>query len=242
MQRTIEVCARLVAGVRAVLVETAQRRVSWALAPVLLAVTLLGASAARLYGDGDVVPGLSGGKRAPLEADALLERARRTAEVLEAAERYYEREVAPLESVLLRYRNDPVLVHRIALSLVREASRAGLEPRLLLAVMLVENPGLDPRARSVVGARGLMQVMPLHEGRWSACRGDPGSVETNICYGAQIFADNLRRSGGNVERALLAYNGCVRGTNTPNCHEYPNHVYARAGRASIQAWAQGADR
>ncbi|MBW3552839.1 MAG: lytic transglycosylase domain-containing protein [Gemmatimonadetes bacterium] len=150
--------------------------------------------------------------------------------------RYYDSEVAPIERVLLRYRNDPALVERISVALVREANRVGLEPRLLLAVLLVENPWLDPQIRSPVGAIGLMQVMPLHRGAWTQCDQDLEDVDANICHGAQIFAHYFNRSGGNVERALLRYNGCVHGTNTPNCHQYPYHVFARAGKASILAW------
>ena len=149
---------------------------------------------------------------------------------------YYRSEVAPIRRVLLRYRNDPALAERVAVALVREANQVGLEPRLLLAVLLVENPWLDPEIRSSVGAVGLMQVMPLHRGAWPSCEPDLEDVDANICHGARIFAHYFQRSGRNVERALLAYNGCVRGTNTPNCHQYPYHVFARAGRASVLAW------
>jgi hypothetical protein len=36
--------------------------------------------------------------------------------------------------------------------------------------------------------------------------------------------DRARDLSAEERRALLAYNGCVRGTNTPNCHTYPNKV------------------
>jgi soluble lytic murein transglycosylase-like protein len=149
---------------------------------------------------------------------------------------YYRTRVAPIERVLHRYGADDVLGERIAVALVREANRAGLEPRLLLAVLLVENPWLDPTIRSPVGAVGLMQVMPMHRGQWPACEPDLEDIDANICHGARIFASYFNATGGNVERALLRYNGCVRGTNTPNCHQYPYHVFARAGRASVLAW------
>ena len=170
--------------------------------------------------------------------DQLLERAEAVSTAFEAVEGAYDERVAPIERVLLRYRSDPVLARRIAIALVREAQRVGLEPRVLLAVLLVENPWLDPQARSSVGAIGLMQIMPLHRGHWRPCGSDLESVEANICHGAQIFAHYFKRSGGDIERALLRYNGCVNGTNTPNCHRYPYHVYARAGRASLLAWLE----
>lgn len=168
---------------------------------------------------------------------AILEwRVRRVRSAWSEVARYYDSEVAPIERVLLRYRNDRALAGRIAVALVRESNRLDLNPRLLLAVLLVENPWLDPSARSPVGAVGLMQVMPVHRGSFPGCGSDLEDVDANICYGAHIFARYFRDSGGDVDRALLHYNGCVHGTNTPACRQYPTRVFARAGRASLQAW------
>ena len=167
------------------------------------------------------------------QIDWMLERTQAVGAALEQVDVLYEQEIEPLERVLLYYRDDDRLARRVAASLIKEGRRTGISPDILLAVLLVENPDLNPTARSSVGARGLMQVMPLHRGQWRACPGDLDGIENNICYGAQIFRSNLRESNGDVERALLRYNGCVRGTNTPNCHSYPNHVFARAGRAAF---------
>lgn len=170
------------------------------------------------------------------ELQALAERVDRLARAWSAADAYYAEQVAPIERVLRRYGAEPELAMHVAVALVREANRVSLEPRLLLAVLLVENPWLDPKIRSPVGAIGLMQVMPVHRGAWSDCEADLEDIDANICHGARIFAHYFQRSGGNVERALLRYNGCVNGTNTPNCQQYPYHVFARAGRASVLAW------
>lgn len=148
---------------------------------------------------------------------------------------YYSSEVAPIERVLLHYRNDEELASRIAATLVREASAVGVEPRLLLAVLLVENPWLDPDIRSSVGAVGLMQVMPVHRGGWS-CGYDLEDIDTNVCLGARVFRHYLDRTAGDLERALLRYNGCVTGSNTPNCHLYPSRVLAHVSRANTLAW------
>lgn len=168
--------------------------------------------------------------------ESLISRARRAEHLWREVELYYEDEIAPIIRVLLNYRDDPELVRHIALALVTEARRVDVEPRLLLAVLLVENPRLDPKIRSPVGAVGLMQVMPHHRGNWPPCAPDLEDIEANICHGARIFVHYFRLSNGDIERALLRYNGCVRGTNTPDCHRYPYHVYARAGRASVLAW------
>lgn len=172
--------------------------------------------------------------------DGLDARTRHVSSLFDGVENLYAEQVEPIERVLLGYRSDdPQLVRRVAVALVREARRTQLEPRLLLAVLLVENPWIDPGAASPVGAQGLMQVMPFHRGQWKPCAPRLDDIDANICHGARIFAWNLKATKGNIDKALLRYNGCVRGTNTPDCHQYPNHVYARAGRASVLGWRGG---
>ncbi|MGQ0813758.1 MAG: transglycosylase SLT domain-containing protein [Gemmatimonadota bacterium] len=173
------------------------------------------------------------GNRTP--TDHLILRASHVDVALDNVTSVYENELEPIARVLLTYRNDARLARRIATALVRESRRAGLEPDILLAVLLVENPWINPSARSPVGAHGLMQVMPGHQGNWKACPGRLDEIEPNICYGAQIFRAYLREENGQVARALLRYNGCVKGTNTPNCHEYPSAVFARVSRAQAIA-------
>ena len=67
------------------------------------------------------------------EVGRLLERARSADEALQQVEGMYDREIAPIEAVLRSYRDDPELTREIAVALVREAHRANLEPRVLLA-------------------------------------------------------------------------------------------------------------
>ena len=174
-----------------------------------------------------------GAFKARTPTDRLLAQASEVEKALMGVDKLYLGEVQPLEHTILTYRKDERLARRIATALVREAHRTGLAPEVLLAVMLVENPWINPSARSSVGARGLMQVMPLHEGQWRACPGKLDDIESNICYGAQIFRDYLKQTG-NIETALLRYNGCVNGTNTPNCHLYPQQVFARVRGGSVK--------
>jgi soluble lytic murein transglycosylase-like protein len=166
----------------------------------------------------------------------LLQRVETVGRHLERTEAFYEEQIAPLERVLRSQGAEEPLARRVAAALVAEARRSNIEPRLLLGVLLVENPWINPTARSPVGARGLMQVMPFHEGKWGDCEPRLDNIEANICHGARIFAHYLETEKGNLERALLRYNGCVRGTNTPDCHTYPNHVLARTARASLHDW------
>ena len=133
---------------------------------------------------------------------------------------------AYVAGVLRRYNSDRSVINRISSALVREGRRRNIGTQLLVGVLLTENPWLDPRARSSVGARGLMQVMPFHAGKWGCGSADLFDIESNVCHGVAVLADNLDRSP-NLRKALLGYNGCVRGTNTPDCWRYPSHVYKR---------------
>ena len=133
---------------------------------------------------------------------------------------------------LRKYTNDTVLALRIAQSIVVEGGKKNINPALLVGVLLTEDAKLDPRAKSSVGARGLMQVMPFHAGKWKGCTSaDLFAIDSNICHGVSILADLIKRSP-NVERALQRYNGCVRGTNTPNCHTYSGKVLKFAEQAA----------
>jgi soluble lytic murein transglycosylase-like protein len=147
-------------------------------------------------------------------ADAL----ERHALVLRTA---YTDEVVPVKRQLMRNGADDDLVTRIAIALVREGRREKLDPRLLASVVLVEDPMLDPEALSPVGAVGLMQVMPMHAGGWACGSADLTDPDVNICHGVRILAHDLRLTNGDLNRALLRYNGCVKGVNTPDCHLYP---------------------
>lgn len=87
-----------------------------------------------------------------------------------------------------------------------EATRAGLKPELVLAVIEVES-NFNRFAISGAGARGLMQVMPF----WLKEIGRPGdslmNVQTNLRYGCTILKYYLDKERGNLRAALARYNG-----------------------------------
>ena len=143
-------------------------------------------------------------------------------------------QVFRVSSVLRNYTKDTVRANTIAQAIITEGGKRNLDPALLIGLLLTENAKLDPRARSNVSARGLMQVMPFHAGKWKACpSSDLADIETNICYGTSILADLVRRSPS-MRQALQRYNGCVRGTNTPNCYTYSGKVMKYADQAASQ--------
>jgi len=105
------------------------------------------------------------------------------------------------------------------LSLLRlvhqEASKAGLRPELVLALIHAESH-FDRFAISSVGAQGMMQVMPF----WKAELGRPQDNltdnATNLRYGCTILSYYLKREKGDINRALARYNGSLGKQHYPN--------------------------
>ncbi len=146
-------------------------------------------------------------------------------------------QVFRVSAVLRRYTKDTTRANMIAQALVDEGRKKNLSPSLLIGILLTENAKLDPQARSNVSARGLMQVMPFHAGKWKGCTSnDLADIRSNICYGTAILANYIKRAPS-LEKALLNYNGCVRGTNTPRCHTYSGKVLRFADKAASQMLA-----
>jgi soluble lytic murein transglycosylase-like protein len=138
-----------------------------------------------------------------------------------------------LSQVLRRYTRNGEVADRIARAVVVEGRKRKIDPTLLVGVMLVESNNLNPRARSFVGARGLMQVMPFHRGQWGCKSKDLYDIEGNICHGVSVLADAIKRAP-NLRVALQRYNGCVRGTNTPGCSSYSGKVLRAKGITELQ--------
>ena len=144
-------------------------------------------------------------------------------------------EARGIARLLQRRTSDSSLAQRIANALVVEGEKRHVKPTLLVGMLLTENDRLNPTAKSNVGATGLMQVMPFHAGKYGCESPRLDDVEGNICHGVTIISDLIKRSP-NVTKALLRYNGCVRGSNTPHCQTYSTKVLTRT-RAAEKALA-----
>jgi soluble lytic murein transglycosylase-like protein len=116
-----------------------------------------------------------------------------------------------------------------ARAIMRYARQRSLDPLLIVGIIGVENAALVPRARSRVGAQGVMQVMPSWKRDIKDCGGDLRDVTVNVCFGTRILRIAMDASTS-VREALLRYNGCVR---APGCHRYASAVFSQAGRALV---------
>ncbi|MGB8857454.1 MAG: lytic transglycosylase domain-containing protein [Burkholderiales bacterium] len=100
-----------------------------------------------------------------------------------------------------------------------EATRAGLDPQMVLGLIQVES-GFKKYAISSASARGYMQVMPF----WVKDIGTPDmslfNLRTNLRFGCTIMRHYLDIERGNLYRALGRYNGSL------GRPEYPNMVLA----------------
>ena len=105
----------------------------------------------------------------------------------------------------------------------REASRAGLMPEIVLAVIEVESR-FDRYAISDAGAQGLMQIMPF----WLDEIGKPGdslfNMRTNLRLGCTILRYYMDLEKGNLTRALMRYNGSL------GSHRYTDRVFLALDR------------
>ena len=89
-----------------------------------------------------------------------------------------------------------------------EATRAGLDPQLVLGLIQVES-GFKKYAVSRAGARGFMQVMPFWTRLIGAKGDDLFDMRKNIRYGCVILRHYLDVEKGDLYRALGRYNGSL---------------------------------
>lgn len=105
--------------------------------------------------------------------------------------------------------------------------QVGVDPLLILAVMAVESR-FNPIAESVMGAKGLMQVIPRHHQDKFGEHGGTDSVldpMTNILVGASILKEYTRRAGS-LEAGLQLYSGGLSDTSG----QYSQKVIAEMDR------------
>ena len=108
-------------------------------------------------------------------------------------------------------RNARDLIHKIRLDYINTyieeaASREQIEPALLRALIRVES-NFNHKATSRVGAKGLMQIMPLTAEELGNPKAlDHRNPRANILAGSHYLRELINQFGGDLRMALAAYN------------------------------------
>lgn len=96
-----------------------------------------------------------------------------------------------------------------------EATRAGLDPQMVLGLIEVES-AFRKYAVSVAGARGYMQVMPFWLNVLERPKDNLFDMRTNLRYGCTILRHYIDIEKGDLFRALGRYNGSLGRAEYPN--------------------------
>ena len=118
---------------------------------------------------------------------------------------------------LERFMPDEVQRRDFLISVHYEATRAGLDPQMVLGLIQVES-GFKKYAVSSASARGYMQIMPFWVKLIGTREHNLFHLRTNLRYGCTILRHYLDMENGNLFRALGRYNGSL------GKEEYPNMV------------------
>jgi len=115
-----------------------------------------------------------------------------------------------------------------------EATRAGLDPQLVLGLIEVES-GFRKYAVSEAGARGYMQVMPFWVREIGASGQNLFHLSTNLRFGCTILRHYLDMEGGDYYRALGRYNGSLGRPEYPNLVRAAWHKYGDTSRRTASS-------
>ena len=132
-----------------------------------------------------------------------------------------------LDYVARRYRVSTDALEPIFQTAQAAGRELRLDPLLIIAVIGVES-GFNPFSQSVVGARGLMQVVPrfhLDKLPEEADAEDFLDPVTNVRVGARVLKESIRRHGG-LEVGLQQFGGAL---NDP-ARRYASKVLAERQR------------
>ena len=123
--------------------------------------------------------------------------------------------LAEMSKRLEKHIPDDISRQDFLVTLQYEATRAGLDPQLVLGIIQVESK-FRKYAVSKAGARGYMQVMPF----WTNLIGDGNqnlfNLRTNFRYGCTILRHYLDIERGDTFRALARYNGTLGKSRYPD--------------------------
>ena len=139
-----------------------------------------------------------------------------------------------LSYVSKRYRVSTDALQPIFATAQEAGRELRIDPLLIIAVIGVES-GFNPLSQSVVGAQGLMQVMPrFHKDKLPSDAGELPFFDplTNVQVGAKVLKESITRNGG-VENGLQQFAGAIND---------PDRRYSMKVMAELQRLEQAGQR
>lgn len=113
-----------------------------------------------------------------------------------------------LDYVSRRYRVSTEALQPIFATAQASGHELHLDPLLIIAVIGIES-GFNPFSQSVVGAQGLMQVVPrFHQDKLPEEDASFLDPVTNVQIGARVLKESIRRTGG-LEDGLQQFGGAA---------------------------------
>jgi soluble lytic murein transglycosylase-like protein len=148
----------------------------------------------------------------------------------------------PAQAILVKYLSRRFLIaaeatERMVGAAYSAARDVGLDPLVVLAVISVESR-FNPIAESVMGAKGLMQIIPKYHPAKMLEAGGEAAVwdpESNIHMGARILQEYVYRTG-TLEAGLQFYNGAFADSRA----QYTQRVMAERERLLEVVQSRGA--
>lgn len=115
-----------------------------------------------------------------------------------------------MDYVSRRYRVAPDALEPIFATAQATGRQLHLDPLLIIAVIGIESR-FNPFSESVVGAKGLMQVMPrFHQDKLPEDANQAAFLNPviNVQVGAKVLQESIRRNGG-LENGLQQFGGAI---------------------------------
>nr|WP_207733853.1 MULTISPECIES: lytic transglycosylase domain-containing protein [unclassified Clostridium] len=108
------------------------------------------------------------------------------------------------ESTIEGNEDSSVDVEKIYSTVDKYSQKYGVDRNLILAIIKQES-NFNPNAVSSAGAKGLMQLMDFNSEAYGLT--NPFDIDENIEAGVKHIKDYINMFDGNLEMALMAYNG-----------------------------------
>lgn len=112
--------------------------------------------------------------------------------------------------------------------IIKIASEEGVDPAIALAIAEQES-GFNPNARNksnVEDSMGMFQINtkahPDYKGGYNP--------EANTRYAVRLIKNLLKKSNGNIQQAMAAYNGGWGGKNSRQAQNYAKQAYGKIGK------------